>query len=135
MALGKLLTEPTREEVTELLPALTENTVVPLEQLHQACATARERRCASEVEEGAPGIRCVAAVVPYRMPCTDAISRSVPVERTTGAKTRRTGELLSEVTAELAQRPRREGIRDPATAMADYRQTPSRRASSIGFVR
>ncbi|KAA5838152.1 IclR family transcriptional regulator [Saccharopolyspora hirsuta] len=115
-ALGKaLLAELTREEVAELfpdpLPALTENTLVSLEQLHEACATTRERGYAAEVEEGTPGIRCVAAVVPYRIPGTDAISCSMPIDQTTDAKARKTGELLTKVTADLAQRLRREGIR------------------------
>ncbi|MER7083718.1 IclR family transcriptional regulator domain-containing protein, partial [Saccharopolyspora kobensis] len=104
-----------REEVAALLPkplpALTENTLVSLEQLDEACATARERGYAAEVEEGTPGIRCVAAVVPYRIPGTDAISCSMPIDQTTDAKARKTGELLTKVTAELAQRLRREGIR------------------------
>ncbi|MCI2421729.1 IclR family transcriptional regulator [Saccharopolyspora sp. K220] len=115
-ALGKaLLAELTREEVAELLPgplsALTPNTLVSLEKIHEACATIRERGYAAEIEEGTLGIRCVAAVVPYRIPGTDAISCSMPIEQTTDAKARKAGELLTEVTAELAHRLRREGIR------------------------
>ncbi|MFI0464464.1 IclR family transcriptional regulator [Saccharopolyspora sp. 5N102] len=115
-ALGKaLLAELTREEVAELLPdplpALTPNTLVSLDDVLEACATAQERGYAAEIGEGTPGIRCVAAVVPYRIPGTDAISCSMPIEQTTDAKARKVGELLVKVTAQLAQRLRREGIR------------------------
>ncbi|MEU5837518.1 IclR family transcriptional regulator [Streptomyces diacarni] len=115
-ALGKaLLAELTHDEVEALLPAtlpaLTPRTLTSREALHSACARSRELGYASENEEGTPGIRCVAAVIPYRIPGTDAISCSMPVDRTDDAETRRVGELLAEATAQLAGRLRREGIR------------------------
>ncbi|MEW9519134.1 IclR family transcriptional regulator [Streptomyces tubercidicus] len=115
-ALGKaLLAELTGDEVAALLPieltALTAHTITSREALHAACVQVRERGYASETEEGTPGVRCVAAVIPYRIPGTDAISCSMPVDQTTDADAERVGEILVETTAALGRRLRREGIR------------------------
>ncbi|AXB43786.1 IclR family transcriptional regulator [Amycolatopsis albispora] len=115
-ALGKvLLAELTHDEIDALLPnpltALTPNTVTSLDELHRQFAETRERGYASEIEEGTPGIRCVAAVVPYRIPGTDALSCSMPVDQVTEAEARRAGELIAEITTELGQTLRRAGIR------------------------
>jgi DNA-binding IclR family transcriptional regulator len=115
-ALGKaLLAELTHEEINALLPselpALTPHTITSREALHEACAQTRERGWASEFEEGTPGVRCVAAVIPYRIPGTDAISCSMPVDQTDDAEATRVGELVAETTARLGQRLRRAGIR------------------------
>lgn len=53
----------------------------------------------------------MAAVVPCRLPGTDAISCSMPVDQTTDAQARETGEPLAEATTDLAHRLRRAGIR------------------------
>lgn len=84
-ALGKaLLAELTRFEIDELLPkkleAATENTVTDRDDLHEHLDQARHRGWAMEREEGTPGIACVAAAVNYRVPATDAISCTLPVE-------------------------------------------------------
>lgn len=115
-ALGKaLLTELTHDEIDELmshkLRALTPNTITTLERLHAECAIIRERGYAEEVEEGTLGVRCVATVIPYRIPGTDAMSCSIPVSQATDADARRVGELLVETTAELGQQLRKAGIR------------------------
>jgi IclR family transcriptional regulator, acetate operon repressor len=115
-ALGKaLLAELTQDEIDELmsheLPALTPNTITTLERLHAECAVTRERGYASEVEESSLGVRCVATVIPYRIPGTDAMSCSMPVAQATDADARQVGELLVETTAELGQQLRRAGIR------------------------
>lgn len=115
-ALGKaLLAELTHDEIGQLLPAalppLTPNTVTTLDELHADCAAARERGYAAELEEGTPGVRCVAAVIPYRIPATDAMSCSMPVDQVTDTDAARVGELLVETTTELGQRLRRAGIR------------------------
>jgi DNA-binding IclR family transcriptional regulator len=115
-ALGKaLLAELADDELTELLPAtlpaLTPNTVADREKLRAELAVVRERGYATEREEGTTGVTCAAAVVPYRIPATDAMSCSMPAERVTEAEARRVAELLAEVTAELSQRLRRAGIR------------------------
>jgi IclR family acetate operon transcriptional repressor len=115
-ALGKaLLAELTQDEIgalfTEPLPALTPNTITTLEALLAECETTRERGYAAEVEEGTPGIRCVAAVVPYRIPGTDAISCSIPVDQITDTEATQVGQLLAESADELGRRLRRAGIR------------------------
>lgn len=115
-ALGKaLLSELTHDEITELvqgvLSPLTSNTVTTLDALHAECAATRERGFAAEVEEGTPGVRCVASVVPYRIPGTDAMSCSMPVDKVGDDEAREVGELLAAATAELGQRLRRAGVR------------------------
>ncbi|GLY71168.1 IclR family transcriptional regulator [Amycolatopsis taiwanensis] len=115
-ALGKaLLAELTHDEIDQLmpaeLPALTPNTITTREALHAECAITRERGYASEIEEGTPGVRCVAAVIPYRIPGTDAISCSMPITEADDAEAKLVGELLAEATAELGRRLRRAGIR------------------------
>lgn len=115
-ALGKaLLAELTHDEIDELMPpelrALTPNTITTLERLHEECTATRERGYAAEVEEGSTGVRCVAAVIPYRIPGTDAMSCSMPVGQATDADAHRVGELLLETTAELGKQLRRAGIR------------------------
>lgn len=115
-ALGKaLLAELTHEEVEALMPeeliALTPNTITTLDALHADLARTRERGYAAEIEEGTLGVRCVAAVIPYRIPGTDAMSCSMPLGKVTDADVERVGELLAETTAELGQQLRRAGIR------------------------
>ncbi|RZQ60280.1 IclR family transcriptional regulator [Amycolatopsis suaedae] len=115
-ALGKvLLAELTHDEIAALLPAplepLTPNTITTLDALNAEFAVTRERGYAAEYEEGSPGIRCVAAVVPYRIPATDAMSCSMPIDQVTDADAQRAGELLAETAAELGQTLRRAGIR------------------------
>ncbi|KAA9150930.1 IclR family transcriptional regulator [Amycolatopsis acidicola] len=115
-ALGKaLLAELTQGEISELFTeaprALTPNTVTSLEGVLAECEVTRQRGYAAEVEEGTLGVRCVAAVVPYRIPGTDAISCSLPVDQVTDAQAEQVGELLAETATELGQRLRRAGIR------------------------
>jgi len=115
-ALGKaLLAELTHDEIDALLPAtlpaLTPYTVTRRDALHRECAEARERGYAAECEEGTLGVRCVAAVIPYRIPGTDAMSCSMPTEKADDEEAKRVGELLVETTAQLGARLRRAGIR------------------------
>ncbi|HKS45490.1 MAG TPA: IclR family transcriptional regulator [Amycolatopsis sp.] len=115
-ALGKaLLAELTQDEIAALYPdpphALTPNTISSLEALYAECESTRQRGYAAEIEEGTPGIRCVAAVVPYRIPGTDAISCSMPLGQVDDEEAASVGELLAETAAELGQRLRRAGIR------------------------
>jgi IclR family acetate operon transcriptional repressor len=115
-ALGKaLLAELTHDEIAALLPkdlqALTPQTITSLDALFVQCAETRERGYAAEVQEGTSGVRCVAAVIPYRIPGTDAMSCSMPFDQVTDADAQRVGELLAETTVELGQRLRRAGIR------------------------
>jgi DNA-binding IclR family transcriptional regulator len=115
-SLGKaLLAELTEGELTGLLPQslspLTENTITSRDKLRDELAVVRERGYAFEHEEGTTGVACVAAVVPYRIPATDALSCSMPADQATDSETRRIGVLLAEVTDDLSQRLRRAGIR------------------------
>jgi DNA-binding IclR family transcriptional regulator len=115
-ALGKvLLAELTQDEIeavlTAPLAALTQNTITSVEAMHAECALTRERGYGAEVEEGSLGVRCVAAVIPYRIPGTDAMSCSMPVGQVTDDDAKRVGELLAATTIELGQRLRRAGIR------------------------
>ncbi len=115
-ALGKaLLAELTQEEIAQLLPpelpALTEHTITDPEELYAACALTRERGYASEVEEGTEGVRCVAAVIPYRIPATDAISCSMPTGQATDTDAAEVGALLAETADALGRKLRRAGIR------------------------
>ena len=115
-ALGKaLLAELTETEITELLPAAlpayTEHTITDRGKLLAELTVTRERGFALERAEGTPGVACVATVIPYRIPGTDALSCSVPAERVTDPEARALGILLHEVAAELGQRLRRAGIR------------------------
>ena len=115
-ALGRaLLAELADDELTALLPArlpaLTEHTVTDRELLRAELIVTRERGYSTEREQGTPGVACVAAAVPYRIPATDALSCSMPADRVTEAEQDRVGKLLHEVTEDLGQRLRRAGIR------------------------
>ncbi|HVV22925.1 MAG TPA: IclR family transcriptional regulator [Pseudonocardiaceae bacterium] len=115
-SLGKaLLAELTEDELADLLPpvlpALTDHTITSREALRAELAAIRERGYATEHEEGTPGVACSAAVVPYRIPATDALSCSMPDDQATDAESRRVGELLAQVADDLSQRLRRAGIR------------------------
>jgi DNA-binding IclR family transcriptional regulator len=115
-SLGKaLLAELTDGEILDLLPerlpALTANTITERDALRAELDHIRERGFAVEREEGTPGVTCAAAVVPYRIPASDAMSCSMPADRVTDAEAHRIGELLAEVTQDLGQRLRRAGIR------------------------
>jgi DNA-binding IclR family transcriptional regulator len=115
-SLGKaLLAELTEAELTTLLPAslpaLTDKTITSRDKLRDELGAVRERGYATESEEGTPGVACAAAVVPYRIPASDALSCSMPAGQATVSETRRIGELLVEVAEDLSQRLRRAGIR------------------------
>jgi IclR family transcriptional regulator, acetate operon repressor len=115
-ALGKaLLAELADDELTALLPAelpgLTEHTITNREELRAELAVVREHGYATEREEGTLGVTCAAAVVPYRIPATDAMSCSMPTDTVTEAEAHRVAALLAEVTTDLSRRLRRAGIR------------------------
>ena len=115
-ALGKaLLAELAEDELTRLLPdhlpALTELTITDREALRAELAFTRERGYATERGQSSVNVACAAAVVPYRIPATDAMSCSLPADRVTEAEVHRVGKLLHEVAEDLSQRLRRAGIR------------------------
>lgn len=115
-ALGKvLLAELADDELTGVLPkhltALTELTITDREALRSELAFIRERGYSTERGQSSPNLACVAAVVPYRIPGTDAMSCSMPGERVTDAELQRVGALLRDVAEDLSQQLRRAGIR------------------------
>ena len=115
-ALGKvLLSELADDELTAVLPkhleALTDLTITDREALRSELAFIRERGYSTERGQSTPNVACVAAVVPYRIPGTDAMSCSRPGERVTDAELQRVGGLLRDVAEDLSQQLRRAGIR------------------------
>ncbi|MER8236330.1 IclR family transcriptional regulator [Streptomyces sp. NPDC094049] len=115
-ALGQaLLADLTADEVSALLPerleALTPNTVTDRAELYAELARVRDRGWALEREQGTPGVACLSAPVHYRIPASDAISCSMPVEAATDEEVERVARaVLTHVTA-LANTLRRHGIR------------------------
>lgn len=115
-ALGQaLLAALTPGEVDEVLPptleALTERTITDRGELHAVLDQVRGRGWAFECEQGTPGVACVAAVVDYRIPATDAISCSMPAAAATEDEVHRVAEAVVARTQDLAVRLRRAGIR------------------------
>ena len=115
-ALGKaLLAELTDDEIAGMFPAklppLTKHTVPTRDALIAQCAQIREEGYALETEEGTTGVRCAAAVIPYRIPASDAISCSMPIDSASDADVKRVAGLLVEATTELGRSLRSKGIR------------------------
>lgn len=115
-ALGKaLLAELAPQEIAGLyqepLRTFTPNTITSLPALNADCEAARRRGYAAEIGEGMPGVRCVAAVVPYRIPGTDAISCSMPRDQVGDEEAHQVGLLVAEAAADLGRRLRHAGIR------------------------
>ncbi|MBF6060373.1 IclR family transcriptional regulator [Nocardia terpenica] len=115
-ALGKaLLAELADPELADLLPprlaALTAHTRTDRDTLYAELGVVRERGYATEREEGTAGVACAAAAVPYRIPATDAVSCSMPMDRVTEGEQHRIGAVLRDAAAELARQLRRAGIR------------------------
>ena len=116
-ALGKsLLSELTNDEVRERIgegpyPQLTPDTVPDLAALEAELVNIRQTGYAMESNQSAMGLCCVSVVVPYRIPGTDAISCSIPVELATEQVLKDTVATLKFATAELARILRGAGIR------------------------
>jgi DNA-binding IclR family transcriptional regulator len=115
-ALGKaLLAELTDREVDALLPepleALTARTVAGRAELAVELDAVRARGWALENEQNTPGVCCVAAAVPYRIPATDAISCAIPQDHASDREVERVARAVLHHREELARTLRREGIR------------------------
>ena len=115
-ALGQaLLAALTPDEVAAVLPdtliALTPNTITAHPTLQAELDAVRARGWAFEREQGTPGVACVAAAVDYRIPATDAISCSMPVEVATDKELHRVAAAVLARTQALATMLRRAGIR------------------------
>lgn len=114
-ALGQcLLAELTDEEVDTILsddlPALTSKTITTRRQLEEELEQVRKRGWAYEREQGTEGVACIAAVVAYRIPSTDAVSCSFPID-TPPEEVDRIAKVVTESCEKLANTLRREGIR------------------------
>jgi DNA-binding IclR family transcriptional regulator len=83
--------------------------------LHEELARVRARSWALEREQGVPGVACVASVVGYRVPATDAISCSMPAEVATDDELTGVIEAVVRHARRLAGTLRREGL-PPARA-------------------
>lgn len=115
-ALGQaLLAELTSEEVDEILPdplpGMTENSITDRDELHAELERVRSRGWAFEVEQGTPGVACIARTVDYRIPATDAISCSMPVDAAVEPELTRMAKALTEQAGRLAASLRRAGVR------------------------
>jgi DNA-binding IclR family transcriptional regulator len=115
-ALGQaLLAELTSDEidamVIEPFQVLTPNTIADRLRLHEELNQVRARSWAFEREQGTVGVACVACVVDYRIPATDAISCSMPADLAVGDELTRVTEAVVRHTRRLSATLRREGIR------------------------
>jgi DNA-binding IclR family transcriptional regulator len=115
-ALGQvLLAGLTDDEVLAVLPptlqARTPATITDHKELLEELEDVRGRGWAHESEQGTEGVACVAVVVDYRIPATDAISCSMPAKKANFEEVRRVAAALEEHTANLSATLRREGIR------------------------
>lgn len=117
-ALGKaILAESTPAEVQQRLgrgpyPRLTGHTVPDLQQLNVELEAFRSAGYSIEREQNTLGLCCVAAVVPYRIPGTDAISCSMPLETSADEEIERVADIVVSACAKLAKILRAAGIRE-----------------------
>ncbi len=72
---------------------------------------AHERGYAHEREENLAGVSCVAVSVGDRIPATDAISCSMPVDRATPKEAERVARIIGAHAERLAQTLRSAGVR------------------------
>ncbi|HEY0118285.1 MAG TPA: IclR family transcriptional regulator [Cellulomonas sp.] len=116
-ALGKvLLAELSDDEVAVVvgpdpLESITPRTHASLPSLAADLAQVRTQGYAVEVEENTLGLSCVAVAIAYRLPATDAMSCSMPLERATPEVIEHVAQVLVRHATELAAELRRHGIR------------------------
>lgn len=116
-SLGKaLLAELSADERREALgsgrlAALTPQTVTDRAALDAQLDQAHERGYAHEREENLAGVSCVAVSVGYRIPATDAISCSMPIDRATTKEVERVAGIIRTHADRLAQTLRSAGVR------------------------
>ncbi|MGB6276563.1 MAG: IclR family transcriptional regulator C-terminal domain-containing protein, partial [Rhodococcus sp. (in: high G+C Gram-positive bacteria)] len=101
---------------TTLLPKklerYTANTIVDRDALIAELAQVRRRGWSLEQEQGTVGVVCIATVVPYRIPATDALSVSMPAEIASyPGELERIAGVLTEHAAAWARELRAEGVR------------------------
>ncbi|MFD0560144.1 IclR family transcriptional regulator [Stackebrandtia endophytica] len=110
-----LLSQLTEAEVSEVLPTelegFTPATITDHDQLRTVLDEVRSRGWSLEREQGTSGVACVAVAVEYRIPATDAISCSMPIQLATEVEVQRVADALMSHTHRLAATLRRHGIR------------------------
>ncbi|MDR7382325.1 IclR family transcriptional regulator [Promicromonospora iranensis] len=82
-----------------------------LDKLSPALGEARERGYAVERGQTNPGIACVAVAVSYRIPATDAISCSLPIDRASPEELERVAGAIAAHAEALTGELRRAGVR------------------------
>ncbi|MET3801730.1 DNA-binding IclR family transcriptional regulator [Clavibacter michiganensis] len=90
---------------------LTPQTVTDRAALDAQLDAAHERGYAHEREENLAGVSCVAVSVGYRIPATDAISCSMPIDRATTKEVERVAAIIRAHADRLAQTLRSAGVR------------------------
>ncbi|OOB91624.1 IclR family transcriptional regulator [Rathayibacter sp. VKM Ac-2630] len=116
-ALGKaLLSERTSVERAEALGqgelvALTPHTITDRAALETQLDEVHARRYAVEREENTPGVCCIGVPVRYRIPATDAISVSIPLDRAGDDEIAHVAETVRDIADELATTLQRSGVR------------------------
>ncbi len=116
-SLGKaLLAELSAEERREALGSGPLAALPPQPETDPAALDAQldqahERGYAHEREENLAGVSCVAVSVGYRIPATDAISCSMPVDRATPEEAERVARIIGAHAERLAQTLRSAGVR------------------------
>lgn len=116
-SLGKaVLADYTAAEITARLGSgpfekLTEHTTETLQELATELEETRRTGYSVESEQNTPGLFCVGAAVPYRIPATDAISCSIPLQDATAEEVKKVGGILKAAAAELARTLSAAGVR------------------------
>jgi len=115
-ALGQaLLAELTPAEIDDLLPkdlvGYTPNTLTDRAALTGELDAVRARGWAAEREQGTPGIACVAVAIGYRIPASDAISCSLPVDHPDAEDLEHVAQTLVRHSTALGLDLRRAGVR------------------------
>lgn len=116
-ALGKaLLAELSSAEVESVmaetgLVKLTDRTITTMPDLERELESTRQRGYSLETEENTVGVACVAVAIPYRIPASDAISCSVPLDHADADELARVGEIIVAESTALAAVLRARGIR------------------------
>ena len=97
---------------TAQLERYTPNSIVDRDALIAELAEVRKRGWSLEQEQGTVGVVCIATVVPYRIPATDALSVSMPAEVTSyPGEIERIAGVLTRHAESWARELRAEGVR------------------------
>jgi IclR family acetate operon transcriptional repressor len=116
-SLGKvLLAELTTAEASlelpdDPMPSLTPHTITTHAELFAEMERTQQRGYSIEREENTLGLGCIGVAVPYRIPATDAISCSIPIDQFTPDEIARVAGIIRDHVQRLAAQLRADGIR------------------------